>query len=196
LTLFCETGLSQRERTEIFLDLYGNALVRDKSAEYLETITKELIQLVTEDDKCESVLKELVDFGSLKFKERDGIEDIFSSYLKCHAFDIEKLRDNRQRGFLRDRYDHRRNVVDWDYQMQLKNFCPMMNQQEYRQWRLNGVAFETRLAHGSIPNRTLGSYQAAKTVSNLSNISQFLNPFLILFTESRPRQYRGPRFLG
>lgn len=181
---------------EIFLDLYGNALVRDKSAEYLETITKELIQLVTEDDKCESVLKDLVDFGGLKFKARDGIEDIFSSYLKCHAFDIEKLRDARQRGLLKERYDHRRNVVDWDYQMSLKNFCPMMNQQEYRQWRLNGVAFETRLAVGSIPNRTLGSYQAAKTVSNLSNISQFLNPFLILFTESRPRQYRGPRFLG
>jgi len=56
LTLFCETGLSQRERMEIFLDLMGNCLLRDKSSEYLENITKELIQLITEDEKCPSVI--------------------------------------------------------------------------------------------------------------------------------------------
>jgi dynein assembly factor 3 len=31
LTLFCETGMSQRERMEIFLDLFGNCLIRDKT---------------------------------------------------------------------------------------------------------------------------------------------------------------------
>jgi len=49
--------------------------------------------LVTEDDKCKSVLKDLLNFETLKFKERDEIEDIFSSYLKAHSYDIEKLRD-------------------------------------------------------------------------------------------------------
>jgi hypothetical protein len=43
LTLICERQLSMRERQEIFLDLYANTLIRDKSAEYLETIVKELI---------------------------------------------------------------------------------------------------------------------------------------------------------
>lgn len=141
----------------------GNCLLRDKSAEYLETTTKELIQLITEDEKCASVIKELVNFETLKFKERDDIEDIFSSYYKAHKFDIEALRDQRLRGHLKDRYDFRKNIVDWDYQMELKNYCPVLNQQEYRQWRLNGVAFETRLAIGSIPNRTLSSYTAAKS---------------------------------
>jgi dynein assembly factor 3, axonemal len=93
LTLVCETGISQRERMEIFLDIMGNALLRDKSAEYLENVTKELIQLITEDDKCTSMIKELVNFETLKFKERDEIEDIFSSYYKAHPFDIEQLRD-------------------------------------------------------------------------------------------------------
>ena len=74
---------------EIFLDLMGNCLLRDKSSEYLENIAKELIQLITEDDKCKSVIKELVNFETLRFKERDEIEDIFSTYYKAHKFDIE-----------------------------------------------------------------------------------------------------------
>jgi dynein assembly factor 3, axonemal len=93
LTLMCERQLSMRERQEIFLDLYGNSLIRDKSANYLENIVKELIMLVTEDDRCTSVLKEIVNFGLLPFKDRDEMEEIFSSYLKKHAFDVEKLRD-------------------------------------------------------------------------------------------------------
>lgn len=93
LTLVCETGLSARERMEIFLDLYGNCLIRDKSSQYLQGINKELIQLVTEDDKCTSVLQDLISFETLKFKDRDEIEDIFSSYHTKHAYDVEKLRD-------------------------------------------------------------------------------------------------------
>ena len=77
----------------MFLDLFGNTMLREKSAAYLEGIVKELIQLVTEDDKCTSVLKDMVDFSNLRFKDRDEMEEIFSSYLKKHQFDIEKLRD-------------------------------------------------------------------------------------------------------
>mgnify|MGYP002631806351 CR=1 FL=1 len=43
LTLFCETGISIRERMEMFLDLFGNTLIRDKTQSYLTEITKELI---------------------------------------------------------------------------------------------------------------------------------------------------------
>lgn len=35
VTLFCETGISERERMEMYLDLYGNSLIRDKTADYL-----------------------------------------------------------------------------------------------------------------------------------------------------------------
>jgi len=48
-----------------------------------------MIRLVTEDKKCTSVLKDTINFETLKFKDRDDMEDIFSSYLKVHAFDIE-----------------------------------------------------------------------------------------------------------
>ena len=57
LTLICEVSFAKRERMELFLDLYGNCLVREKSNAYLQSIVNELIQLVTEDDRCQSVLK-------------------------------------------------------------------------------------------------------------------------------------------
>jgi dynein assembly factor 3 len=43
LTLLCETGISQRERMEMFLDLYGNTLIRDRTVTYLNEISIELI---------------------------------------------------------------------------------------------------------------------------------------------------------
>lgn len=73
----------------------------------MEEVTKELIRLVTEDSKCASPIQELIDFETLKFKERDEIEDIFSSYLAKHKFDIEQLRDQRVRALLKERYDNK-----------------------------------------------------------------------------------------
>jgi dynein assembly factor 3 len=78
LTLICEKHMSMRERQETFLDLYGNSLIRDKSANYLENIVKELIQLITEDERCQSAVKQIINFDTLKFKDRDEMEEIFS----------------------------------------------------------------------------------------------------------------------
>jgi dynein assembly factor 3, axonemal len=115
LTLVCETGISMRERMEMYLDLFGNCLIRDKTSSYLEGITHELIQLVTEHEKCTSMLKPIFDFSTLKFKERDELEDVLSGYLLAHKYDIESLRDQRMRAHFKERYDHRRNLVDWNY---------------------------------------------------------------------------------
>lgn len=150
--------MSVRERMEIFLDYYGNTLLRDRSAQYLDEIVPELIQLVTDDDKCTSAIKDIINFETIKFKDRDEIEDIISSWLTCHPFDIEQLRDTRLRAHFGKRYDWRRNLTDWDYNFGMKDFAKHVNQNEYRQFRLTGVAFETRLATGTIPNRTLGSF--------------------------------------
>jgi len=35
ITLFCETGLSMRERMEIYLDIFANSLIRPQTQEYL-----------------------------------------------------------------------------------------------------------------------------------------------------------------
>ena len=52
LTLICETSFSKRERMELFLDLWGNCKIRDKTDAYLQGVVNELIQLVTEDERC------------------------------------------------------------------------------------------------------------------------------------------------
>jgi dynein assembly factor 3 len=88
-----ESQFSNKERQELFLDLFGNSLLRDKSAHYLEGITKELIQLLTDDDRCKSVIKEFVNFSNLAFKDRDEMEEVFVTYLKKHPFEMEKHRD-------------------------------------------------------------------------------------------------------
>ena len=127
LTLFCETGMSVRERTEIFLDIFGNTLIRDRTSQYLDSIVPELIQLVTDDDKGTSVLKDILNFETIKFKDRDEIEEIVSSWLTCHPFDIEQLRDTRLRAHFGNRYDFRRNLVDWDYNFGIKDFAKKIN---------------------------------------------------------------------
>ena len=112
---------------ELFMDLYGNTLLRDKTDSYLQGITNELIQLVTEDERCRSVLRPIVNFDHLKFIERDRLEDVISSYYSVHPFDIEKFRDDRLRSFFAERYDVRKNVVDWDYNFEIKELCPLMS---------------------------------------------------------------------
>lgn len=70
---------------------------------------------MTEDDRCQSVLKEIINLGTLSFKDRDEMEEIINSYPKKVPFDIEKLRDQRLRHHFAERYDYRRNAVDWDF---------------------------------------------------------------------------------
>lgn len=124
----------------------------------MEEVTKELIQLVTEDSKCTSPIQELINFETLKFKDRDQLEDIFSSYLLKHKFDIEQLRDQRVRALLKERYDSKTNMTDWDYNFGIKDYSKTVNQREYKAWRLTGIFHETRLDSGKVANRTMSSY--------------------------------------
>lgn len=75
---------------ELFMDLYSNVIIRDKTDAYLQGILNELIQLITDDARCSSALRQIVYFDSLRFRERDEIEDVISSYYNTHPFDIEK----------------------------------------------------------------------------------------------------------
>jgi len=101
----------------------------------------------------------------LKFKERDALEDVISSYYNVHPFDIEKARDNRLRHHFGERYDHRKNLIDWDLSFHVKELVPNISGQDYKDWRMNGLAFELRLTSNTIPNRTMGSFVPGKHVS-------------------------------
>jgi len=104
--------------------------IEANSSNELEEPSEELIQLVTEDSKCTSPIQELINFETLKFKDRDQLEDIFSSYLLKHKFDIEQLRDQRVRALLKERYDSKTNMTDWDYNFGIKDYSKTVNQRE------------------------------------------------------------------
>jgi dynein assembly factor 3 len=162
LTIICETQLSMTERMELFTDLYGNTMIRSKSAKYLDEIAVEISRLITEHRKCQSVLTDLINFETLKFKERDDIEDIVNTWRLSIPFDIESLRDQRLRAYYKKRYDVRKNLVDWDYNFNIKKFTNFIDKDKYIRWRLTGVAFEARLSEAMCPNRTMGSYVEGK----------------------------------
>jgi dynein assembly factor 3, axonemal len=46
--------------------------------------------------------------------------------------------------------------------MGLKPFCPIVHFIHYRDWRVSGVAFETRFSSYITPNRTMSSYLPGK----------------------------------
>ena len=77
-----------------------------------------------------------MNFNTLKYKERDELEGVISSYYENHSYDIEKLRDDRLRGHFKERYDARRNLVDWDFSFYVKKVAPEINNREYLAWRL------------------------------------------------------------
>lgn len=191
LTIFCECGLSKRERMELFIDLYANCLIRDKTDNYMQGVLHELIQLITEDDRCPSVLKPYIHLDSLKYRDRDELEDVISSYFSNHKFDIEKEHEQRKRYHLKQRYDNRKNMFDWDYQMYIKELAPYIHPNEYKKWRETGLAFEWRLVANKIPNRTFASYIPGYHVSYLNHsLSR------VCLVEKRKEPHFGAWFLG
>ena len=94
----------------------------------------------------------------MKFKERDSLESVISSYYSNHGYDIESYRNTRLRAHYKERYDVRRNMIDWDFTFYIKKMAPFINNKEYAAWRQTGLAFETRLASNNVSNRTMGSF--------------------------------------
>lgn len=117
------------------------------------------------------MLRHNVHMDHLKYKERDEIEDILSSYYNNHEFDIETQHNQRLRYHLKERYDHRSNMFDWDYNMYIKNLMPYIHPREYKQWRASGLAFEWRLTENKIPNRTFASYIPGYNKKEKQNIA-------------------------
>jgi dynein assembly factor 3 len=77
-------------------------------------------------------------------------------------FDIEKLRDQKLRYLFKERYDFRANLIDWDYNAHVIPVAPIVHFYYYKEWRLNGLAFEQRFSTYAQPNRTLASYAEGK----------------------------------
>lgn len=142
-------------KTKIFMELYGNTIVRPLVAKYLTTKGKQFVNMITNFDYMHEVMK-IVDLRNLQYKERDYLEVLFKYWCAPDPFRICELWDRRLRQLLGVRYDSRMGVFDWDLHMSLHSagatqLCP----QEYKHWRDTGVAFTWLESEVSKPNRTL-----------------------------------------
>jgi hypothetical protein len=137
----------------------GNTMLRERTALYLAAHARALRALLARE---EGELACRIDTSFLKMKQRDALEDVLATWADGVEFDVERLRDERLRAFYGDRYDHRRNVLDWDYAMGLALTAPGIHRIHFREWRLSGLAYEVRDAAYCAPNRSLASAAAGR----------------------------------
>ena len=104
-----------RHRANAFLELFGNTLVQRRTAKYISTKGRELENLLCDGVGSET-LRSLIDFSLLKHRERDEMQRVFKSWDTSVPFNAQELHDRRLRVLYKDRYDFRKNVIDWDYQ--------------------------------------------------------------------------------
>ncbi|XP_043756160.1 dynein axonemal assembly factor 3 isoform X4 [Cervus elaphus] len=151
-----------QERSETFLEVWGNALLRPPVAAFVRAQAGRLAHLVPEPDRLAEQLPWL-SLGALKFRERDALEAVFRFWAGGEkgpeAFPMIRLWDSRLRQYLGSRYDARRGVSDWDLHMKLHDRgARVIHTREFRRWRDTGVAFELRDSSAyHVPNRTLAS---------------------------------------
>jgi len=158
LILEPQENVGIQEKCEMFLETLGNTHIRGRTSEYLAAKSKRLIELVTDPEQMEAKFP-LIDIGALKYKERDGLEETFAFWRNPNPpnFDMHELWDYRVRIYLKQRYDARANVADWDYSMKLKPIASIIHTRQFVAWRQTGHAYDLREAPYEIPNRTLAS---------------------------------------
>ena len=157
LAIALDFELPRRERAELLLEVWANTLIREKTAAYISAKAKVLGRAIAHE---EGPLAPLFDISALKSRDRDALEAVLRTWDEGVEMDSVKLRDERLRAFYKGRYDHRRNVLDWDHSMELVEMdnCSIVHRIHWREWRMTGIAYEVRDSNYNAPNRTLAAY--------------------------------------
>jgi len=140
----------RRERAEMYLEVFGNLMLRPRTATYVASRAVALRHLLEGGDGplgnsaprggtirpeelltsallLPRLLGETLDVSLLKMKERDALEDALRSYAEDAPFDAVRCHDDRLRRYYGSRYDARSNVLDWDYGMELSPIAPIVH---------------------------------------------------------------------
>uniref|UniRef100_A0A915EXS8 Dynein assembly factor 3, axonemal n=1 Tax=Echinococcus canadensis TaxID=519352 RepID=A0A915EXS8_9CEST len=148
-----------QEKTERFLELYGNTLIRETTETWLDDIATYFINIVT-DTGIFDQFPPYISVNKLKSKDRDHLECVLKSWRRKNLpkFDISTYWNSRVRQHLGVRYDAIPNVFDWDCSIVLRDRgIKTIDSREYSRWRSTGVAFTPRQASYLSPNRSLAS---------------------------------------
>jgi len=146
-----------RQRGTIFLEIFGNCKLQERTSRYVESVGQKLRKLVTDPTKCYGT-ESAWDLSRMKYRVRDELEEVFKSYSRGCLFDVDQLRDQRLRGYYTDRYDSRVSLSDWDWHMTIKPNASIIHVKQYKDWRYKGIAYEFGDQVYVEPNRTLMSY--------------------------------------
>ncbi|XP_041830598.1 dynein assembly factor 3, axonemal-like [Melanotaenia boesemani] len=147
------------EKTEVFLEVFGNSEIRSQTEETLRQAASQLSLFVTE--TLEAAMHACLDTALLKFKERDELARIFKLWIQSSLSEpapvlMAKAWDYRVRQHLGTRYDSKKGCFDWDLTMKLhEKGCGVINKHQYVRWRAQGLAFEMREGIYQITNPTL-----------------------------------------
>ena len=150
-----DTEVPIRQRGTIFLEIFGNCKVQERTSRYIESLGKDLRNFVT---NGKGRLQNIVDLSLLKYRDKDYLEEVFKSYSTKCTFDIDTLRDHRLRGHYADRYDARISLSDWDWHVTYKSTASIIHIRQFKDWRSKGIAFEFGDQTYTDPNRTMMSY--------------------------------------
>ncbi|XP_017865844.1 PREDICTED: dynein assembly factor 3, axonemal homolog isoform X1 [Drosophila arizonae] len=145
-------------KAHLFMDIYGNSLLRPSSHHYVAAKARTLLNMICDEEQLQR-LAPMLNIESLKYKERDGLEMAFSYWQpQQQVYDIQRYWEQRVRALLGPRYDHREGAFDWDLSMTLKSReGQQICSQEYRYWRESGVAFVFPEYEHCKPNKTLAA---------------------------------------
>ncbi|DBA71332.1 TPA: Dynein assembly factor 3, axonemal [Trebouxia sp. C0005] len=169
LSVLLDNTLPVRQRTELFIELHGNACIQATTTQYLEKQGR-MLETVTL-GSCAgtvaapaSVITNLFDLSLMRFQQRDDVAETFRKYNRKAPYDMQKAWDARIRKFYGSRYDYKRNAIDWDYHMRLAqqgtpgldpSVGSIIHFYHFRRWRECGVAYELRDCKYTQANPTL-----------------------------------------
>lgn len=155
LEISMDLNIPIRQRANIFLEVFGNLKVQERTSRYVELLGNRLRDLVVHQ---RGRLASILDFSLLRYREKDSMEESFKCYSRLNDFHADSLFDHRVRGHLTDRYDSKRALFDWDWHYSLAKTASIVHVQMYKDWREKGIAFEFGDQSYTEPNRSLMSY--------------------------------------
>eukprot|EP00804_Cyclotella_cryptica_P005376 CCRYP_017440-RA/>CCRYP_017440-RA protein AED:0.36 eAED:0.37 QI:0/0/0/1/0/0.5/2/0/408 len=126
-----DEAIPVRRRAQMYLEIFGNEKITEKSAMYVQELARHLMDLVLDDNH---LIDDMFDLSLLKQRDRDSLADVFESWR---------------------RPSNRIGVVDWDYHTSIKPLASIIHLLQFRNWRLTGQTYEFGAATYSVHNPTL-----------------------------------------
>lgn len=149
LAIFFHLEIPIRQKSNLFLEIYGNLFIQKRTKQLIGQLAKELIPLVTQTTSLATsssivlLLKQLISFDMFTFRDHDTLQTSLSHYFTpTFEFKIKDYFNTRQRALYEDRYDQRQALYDWDYHSNYKKKSSIIHIKQYKTWRESGIAYE------------------------------------------------------